>query len=418
MRKKRTYDVTAIRRRIGIICLVGLAAILATVPGTPTGTNAEVIADKITQALATLVGPRDAVLVTDPDGRTLVTLNSESALIPASILKILTALAALETLGPGYRFYTDFYLDHENNLIIKGYGDPLLISERLAAIGNHLSQKTASIQDLILDDTYFDQPLVIPGRGTSDEPYDAPNGALCVNFNTVAFKREKGHWVTDEPQTPLLPSVIPKIKASRLSRGRITLAADSAQALNYTGEIVGYFLNQAGIRIHGAVHRGILDPDTSRLLWRYYSTADLSQAVAMLLEFSNNFIANQVLLVMGAHQNGPPATMDKGLSVLRQYYETHLGIQTGKIVEASGISRQNRITAQAMLKILNRFAPFYQLMRRKGRQFYKTGHLKGVRTRAGYLTRAKGGLYRFVVMVNTPGKSTPIIMQILEENIK
>lgn len=372
----------------------------------------------LAKALAPLAGPRDAVLLIDQGGQTIVALNADTPLVPASILKLLTAMAALEKMGPEYRFRTEFYLDQQNNLIIKGYGDPLLISERLTDIATRLAGKITWINDLILDGSYVTQPVVIPGRGKSDEPYDAPNGALCVNFNTVAFRFDKGQWVSDEPQTPLLPSVIPKIKASKLKLGRITLAANSAQARQYTGELFHFFLNQAGIQVKGVIRGGSADPHRNTLLWRYLSQDNLAAAVAKLLEFSNNFIANQILLVMGARQSGPPATMAKGLEVIRRYYEKDLGIGSGHIVEASGISRQNSMTARAMMTILDRFTPYHPLMRQQGRQFYKTGHLKGIRTRAGYLTSAKGGLYRFVVMINTPGKSTDRIMRVLERYLK
>lgn len=373
---------------------------------------------RLTRALAALLGPRDAIFVADPEGRPLVALNSETPLIPASILKILTASAALDQLGADYRFHTDFRMDPHHNMIIQGYGDPLLISERLAAIGKRLAEKVTSIHDLVLDDTYIHQPVVIPGRGVSNEPYDAPNGALCVNFNTVAFRRTRGGWDSDEAQTPLLPSVIPKIEASGLHRGRITLAGNSSEALAYTGEMFQFFLTQAGIRMSGSIRRGQMHPERDRLVWRYDSHDNLGEVVGKLLEFSNNFIANQVLLVLGAHHSGAPATMEKGLTVLREYYRRDLGIQTGLIVEGSGISRQNRMTARAMGTVLERFVQHHQRMRRQGRQFYKTGHLKGIRTRAGYLASSKGGLYRFVVMINTPGKSTHIIMRLLEENLK
>jgi len=121
---------------------------------------------------------------------------------------------------------------------------------------------------------------------------------------------------------------------------------------------------------------------------------------------------------MGAEGLGPPATVDKGLHVLRGFYRDKLGIETGRIVEASGISRENRITAQAMLKILQHYEPYRDLMPREGRQYYKTGHLKGVRTRAGFLTGNRGERYRFVVMCNTPGKSTDAIMRTIEKRLE
>jgi D-alanyl-D-alanine carboxypeptidase/D-alanyl-D-alanine-endopeptidase (penicillin-binding protein 4) len=241
---------------------------------------------------------------------------------------------------------------------------------------------------------------------------------LCVNFNTVAFKYVNGSWVSDEPQTPLIPWVIPKIAASGIRRGRITLATDRSEALEYAGELFRFFLKQAGMRVTGAVTRGRVDPESDVLLWSHRSESTLGQVVTELLRFSNNFIANQILLVMGAEILGPPATVDKGLRVLRGFYRDNLGIVTGRIVEGSGISRGNHITAQAMLKILQRFKPYHTLMRRQGREFYKTGHLKGVRTRAGFLSGADGGLYRFVVMCNTPGKNTDAIMAAIEKNLR
>jgi D-alanyl-D-alanine carboxypeptidase/D-alanyl-D-alanine-endopeptidase (penicillin-binding protein 4) len=375
-------------------------------------------AEALHRTLVAMTGNRDAVIVAAPDGRTLVAIHPDRALVPASILKLVTTLAAFENLGPAYRFRTDFFIDCQNNLKIKGYGDPLLISEQLQTIAAHLAGSLHTIRNLILDDSYFEQPLRIPGRGTSTEPYDAPNGALCVNFNTVAFKRHDGSWVSDEPQTPLLPSVIPQIVASGLTRGRITLAANSTSAMQYSGELFRYFLQHAGITVKGAIGRGRVDLKTDKLVWSYRSQDDLRQVTANLLEFSNNFIANQILLVMGAEIIGPPATMDKGLQVLRSYYRNRLRIPDGRIVEGSGISRRNRITAKAMLQVLQNYEPFHTLMRHGGRQFYKTGHLKGIRSRAGFLTSAHGGFYRFVVIINTPGKTTDRMMNAIEKYLK
>lgn len=367
--------------------------------------------------LAAMAGAGDAVAVAAPDGDIIAGVNVDLALVPASILKLLTTLAALEKLGPDYRFRTDFYIDSRNNLKIKGYGDPLLVSEELKVMADHLAARLRAIHNLILDDFYFEQPVRIPGRGTSTEPYDAPNGALCANFNTVAFNRKNGRLVSDEPQTPLLPSVIPKIAASGLTSGRITLAANSTEALQYTGELFQYFFRQAGMEVEGAIGRGRVDPQRDRLVWPYRSRHELRKVAADLLEYSNNFMANQILLVMGAEVLGPPATVDKGLQALNDYYHGELKIESGRIVEASGISRQNRITARAMLKILQRYEPYHALMRREGRQFYKTGHLNGVRTRAGFLTSAHGEPYRFVVMINTPGKSTDGMMNAIEKHL-
>jgi len=367
------------------------------------------------QKLAPLIGPGDAVMVSHPNGSTPVAINNERQLIPASILKIITSAAALEIMGIDHRFATDFYVTPGNDLKIKGYGDPMQVSEELALIATQLSEKIDKVENVILDDSFFAQPMTIPGQGSSTEPYDAPNGALCVNFNTVAFQRLQGRWISAEDQTPLLPMAIEKIEASGLTSGRITLAGNASEGLRYAGELYHYFLTQSGISIQGQVTFGTVNPHTDRLVWRYKSRFDLTMIVASLMAYSNNFMANQLLLAMGAQVHGPPATPAKGRKVLSDYCISRLGIASPELVEASGISRRNRISAQAMIKALDRFHPYRDLMRREGPQRYKTGTLNGIHTRAGYLRSKEGVDYRFVIMLNTPGKRTEPIVEILEK---
>lgn len=370
------------------------------------------------ERLTALLGPRDAVMVAAPDGNLVVAVRPDALLVPASTLKVVTALAALHHLGADHRFNTDFYLDGDNRLVIKGCGDPLLVSERVAAMAAELSGRIDRIDGLVLDDTYFDQPLTIPGRGGSARAYDAPNGALSVNFNTFFFEQRNGAWAGAEPQTPLLPFMIEAIEASGMTSGRITIAGNRHEMLRYTGELFEHFLREAGVATAGTIAAGRADPATDTLLWRHPSEHPLTKIIADLLEFSNNFIANQLLLTMGAQVHGPPATMEKGVAVLQHYYTHHLGITSGTLVEASGLSRRNRVSARTMLHVLDRFQPHHHLMRQEGRQWYKTGTLQGISTRVGYLKAKEGGLYRFAVLCNTPGRTTDRIMQILERNLR
>jgi len=85
------------------------------------------------------------------------------------------------------------------------------------------------------------------------------------------------------------------------------------------------------------------------------------------------------------------------------------------IVEGSGISRKNRVSADQMLRILDRFESHHTLLRRQGREYYKTGTLYGISTRAGYIESGSGGFYRYVVMMNSRGKSTrPVMRKLLQ----
>ena len=103
------------------------------------------------QSLKDRVGPRDAVVVSGPDNRILFSHNADTLLIPASTLKILTALTAFYYLGEDYRFRTEFYVDAESNLKIKGYGDPLLISETVVEMIHHLSMRLCAKYSIIND---------------------------------------------------------------------------------------------------------------------------------------------------------------------------------------------------------------------------------------------------------------------------
>ena len=368
--------------------------------------------------LENLIGNQDALLVADWQGRILFSKNADKKLIPASTLKILTSLAALYYLGPDYRFTTEFYLDKDSNLKIKGYGDPFLISEVLAEISSALAKKIQSIKDIVLDDSYFKDPIIIPGNTSSPEPYDAPNGALCVNFNTVFFQRTNGSCVSAEPQTPLLPFALRRIRESAPEQGRIVLSHKKNESALYAGHLFQYFLNKEGIKSSGRVISGRVRKENDKLIYRYISRYSLEQLIKRLLEHSNNFIANQILIAAGANAYGPPGTLDKGVLAVLNYAKNVLKIEDICIVEGSGISRENRISAKAMYKIIEEFEPYHILMRHAGRVFYKTGTLDSINTMAGYIENEKGKLYRFVILINSPGKSTKTIMDRLLKSLK
>jgi D-alanyl-D-alanine carboxypeptidase/D-alanyl-D-alanine-endopeptidase (penicillin-binding protein 4) len=129
------------------------------------------------------------------------------------------------------------------------------------------------------------------------------------------------------------------------------------------------------------------------------------------MAYSSNFIANQLLLSIGAKAFGPPATLEKGVRAAINYAEKSLGIKNLRIVEGSGIARENRVSARTMARLLNAFLPHRERMRQTQREYYKTGTLDGVSTRAGYLKGADGGLYPFVVMLNANGQSMEEVME-------
>ncbi|MBW2615117.1 MAG: D-alanyl-D-alanine carboxypeptidase [Deltaproteobacteria bacterium] len=345
----------------------------------------------------------DALVVADPDGRLLYKKNEEIKFVPASTLKLLTALCAIHYLGSSYRFKTEFYVDTDSNLKIKGYGDPLLISEVWQEIAHGLAKKVRGFKDLIIDDTCFSQPVIIPGRNNSTNPYDAPVGALCANFNTVFFDRnEQGRIVPAEAQTPLIPYARKKIRSLGLKKGRYTFTHDQDEAARYAGKLLLHFLKQEGVNSLGKIRPGVVKPE-DELIFTYRSRFTLEAALKKMLEFSNNFMANQILIALGAHVYGPPGTLTKGVRAIYGYAEKGLDLKSIKVVEGSGISRKNRVSALDMLAILKRFKPYRHLLKRKDNVLFKTGSLKCIRTRAGYVEKNGRGPYCFVIFLNRPG---------------
>ena len=358
-----------------------------------------------------MITSTDALVVADPDGRLLYKKNETVTHVPASTLKLLTALCAIHYLGPSYRFKTEFYVDTDSHLKIKGYGDPLLISEVWQEIAHGLAKKVRGFKDLILDDTYFSQPVIIPGRNRSTNPYDAPVGALCANFNTVFFDRdEQGRIIPAEPQTPLIPYVREKIRSLGLKKGRYTFTHDQDEAARYAGELLLHFLKQAGVNCLGKIRSGVVKPG-DKLIFTYRSKFTLETALKKMLEFSNNFMANQTLIALGAHFYGPPGTLNKGVRSIDVYAGEELDLKDIKVVEGSGISRKNRVSALDMLAILQRFKPYRHLLKRKDNVLFKTGSLKGIRTRAGYVEVNSRGPCYFVIFLNRSGPDMDKLME-------
>ncbi len=360
------------------------------------------------------ISPSDAVLISAPDGHIIYKKNQTKKYIPASTLKILTALTAIHHLGLSYRFKTEFYMDSKQNLIIKGFGDPLLTSEIWLEISAALAGEIQHFNNLIVDVSYFPQKIKIPGVGTSTNPYDAPLGALCANFNTVFFDHDcKGKIISAEPQTPMTPFARKKIRTLDQKKGRYTFSHDQRDAAYYAGELLLHFLNEKGVKHTGKTRFGAVGSEDT-LIYTYQSSLTLEMVINKMMEFSNNFIANQICITMGAHVYGSPGTLDKGVKAISGYAEKQLHLKDLEMVEGSGISRKNSISAMDMQTILEKFKPYRHLLKKSGKRLFKTGTLKGINTRAGYIEKAPNNLYSFVVFLNSGSPNIESLMKCIE----
>lgn len=356
---------------------------------------------------------RAGFLVADPDGNVLIENHAAEGFVPASTLKILTSLASLHYLGPTYRFRTDFYLSPRKDLVVKGYGDPMLISEILEEIADHIAGEIHSFKDLVVDDTFFHSRIRIPGQGSSTNPYDAPVGALSANFNTIFFKRDAhGRIVSAESQTPMIPFARRMIRKLQEGKGRFTFYHDSRQAALYAGELLSCLLQRRGTVMEGRVRLGTRGPGDS-LIYSYRSRFDLEDTIRKMLAFSNNFMANQIFLCLGASIYGAPATLEKGVKIVSAYAHQALGLKKIRIAEGSGISRKNHISPEGMLTVLKDFRPYRELLPREGPFLYKTGTLEGIHNRAGYIEESTGKTGYFVLFLKTDANDADGLMHCL-----
>jgi serine-type D-Ala-D-Ala carboxypeptidase/endopeptidase (penicillin-binding protein 4) len=349
------------------------------------------------------LAPPALVLVMDADGNELVAQNTDEPFVPASVTKIVTAWLAMEVLGGDYRFETRFYLDHKRVLYVRGGGDPFLISEELAPLATELVAAIGKkpITGIVLDASYYPSNLRIPGIENTNEAYNAPNSALAVNFNTVSAVRRGNKVRSAEKQTPITPLAITQFRLRGPDgSGRISLSQDPTVSLRYAGELIAAFIKQAGGSVTGKISIGTV-PKGLEPVYVHRQSRTLSEILVELLRASNNYIANQIFLEIGAHRLGGPVSVEKSLQVANEMLAAHGLAAAIHLEEGSGISRNNHFTARGLAKVLELFAPHADLLRGRDGGMNKTGSLEGVRTLAGYVDTASHGRVRFVISLTS-----------------
>jgi D-alanyl-D-alanine carboxypeptidase/D-alanyl-D-alanine-endopeptidase (penicillin-binding protein 4) len=344
------------------------------------------------------LAPSALVLVMDEKGNELIAQNADKPFVPASVAKIVTAWLAMETLGGDYRFETKFYLDKDRKLYVRGGGDPFLISEELALLGPELVKAVGKepITGIVSDASYYPSNLVIPGIEDTSEAYDALNSALAVNFNTIAAVRRGTKVSSAETQTPITPLAISQFRTRGPNgRGRISLAKDPAMSLQYAGELIAAFIEQAGGSVKGEISTGPV-PQGLEPTYVHRQSRPLSEILAQLLLGSNNYIANQVFLEIGGTLGGS-VSLEKSLKVANGMLAANGLADAIHLEEGSGISRDNRFTARGLAEVLHLFEPHAALLKSGKGALYKTGTFSGVRTLAGYADTSQHGRVRFVI---------------------
>ncbi|MCG6941091.1 MAG: D-alanyl-D-alanine carboxypeptidase [Thiohalocapsa sp.] len=356
-----------------------------------------VSADPIGQALA--LG--DASLVVQERGRTVIANNPDRGMMPASTMKLVTALAAIERWGLQHHFTTEFRQARDGRLWVVGQGDPYLVSEELdQAVRALKRQGVSSVDGIGLDDSLFVAGDRIPGRSSTANPYDAPVTALAVNFNTVNVIVSGGRVSSGEAQTPVTATARRMGAAMGSGKQRVNLRTRD-NALRHCGELLELKLRAAGIRVNGDVQVGRA-PAGAKLLLTHQNSRPLSVVLKNMLEYSTNFVANDLFLMLG--ERGGQSSMAQSQRVMEDWARRNFGWRNFTIEDGAGLSRGNRISGRQMIDVVNAMAPYRDLVpvqdgNRNVRA--KTGTLHGVSCYAGWVRR-NGDWAPFSLLINQP----------------
>ena len=349
--------------------------------------------------------------------------NIHTHFVPASIIKLATALAALETLGASFRYQTKFYLDEQNALYIQGFGDPFLTSEHIAEIAHALQRKgIKEIKKIIIDGSSFALTRPVDGSEGSHNPYDVPNGAIAVNFNTLAIQKNRDLSVSSgEPQTPLIALTTEIGSYLEPGHRRVNVNAfPSSGTLDnssrYVGELFAAFLNKKGVDTVTSITTGMVS-DRCKLVYIFTNPRELQDILRECLKYSNNFIANQVFLSSGALLYGYPATWLKAQRALRDTLVDILGTtaQNVTIVEGAGLSRNSSVTPLFIYRVLLALKPYRLLLPDQSGIRIKSGTLTDVYCYAGYFDPL-GTADPFVIMLNQTENTRDKVLDLLKKS--
>jgi serine-type D-Ala-D-Ala carboxypeptidase/endopeptidase (penicillin-binding protein 4) len=340
-------------------------------------------------------------IVLDANGQTVLANNADLPLMPASTTKLATAWMALTHWGEQHRFRTQFYLDESTQTLwVKGSGDPYLVSEELDAIARKLKQRgLKQVKAIGIDTSLFQPDLVLPGTGTSDNPYDAVPTAVAANFNTIAIRKIGGQVVSAEPVTPLTAYAESLANSMRGGELRVNTGPNPHNAEKYFAELLAAFLDKHGVAVGPQISFGQTPNLTA--FYTHENSKTLGEIIRSMLKYSTNFVANQLILTLSAENFKRPANAADVQRYMEQTIASRFSWHNFSLADGAGLSRNNRLSPQQLTELLKAFRTWRHLLPEIEPGIYaKSGTLTGVSALAGYLV-GRGGEWRpFAVVMN------------------
>ncbi|ALE55802.1 D-alanyl-D-alanine carboxypeptidase/D-alanyl-D-alanine-endopeptidase [Paraburkholderia sp. RL17-368-BIF-A] len=403
------------------------------------------------------------------DRTPIVALNAGKPMMPASTMKLVTTYAGLSILGPDYRWRTSAYSDGtldangvlHGNLYIQGTGDPKLVPEELIDLVEKIHKAGIRGIDgaLVLDKRYFDPSTRdLPAfDDDANAPYNVGPDPLLYAFKSLSFT------LTPSPDGTVAIDVLPALAQLQIDnqmravngpcRGEaasvsptVTPTPNGTVVASFSGDysvrcgprtinvavldhsafFAGGFLalwQQTGGTFSGTTREGAV-PVGAKLVATHQGPI-LSDVVRDINKFSNNTMARNLFLSIGAAEEKPPATPAKSARAIEAFLRRDsIDMEYLTLDNGSGLSRDEHITALSLADLLQRAnaSPVAQVfvqslpiagvdgtMRNRltnqgagGNAQIKTGTLRDVRAIAGYVASADGNSYVVVSFINDP----------------
>jgi len=328
---------------------------------------------------------------------------------PASNMKLFTSAAALELLGPSYKFKTGFFASGKidkkgrlkGDLIIVGGGDPLIsgrfrngVTDVLALWADSLRQKgIREIKgDIVVDNSFFSGSEFGAGWSLDDLSYwyACPISALSFNDNCVDLRFLPEKKVGD----PAIIKLDPSTDYIRITNNAVTIPADSQFNLDYfripftndveffggisvddtvgvvdyvsvhrpdiyCGYIFGNVLNNKKIKFKGNIREmdrmagenvSVDSKGIYRPLFTWYSDS-LTVVISVINKNSQNFFAEQTLKTIGK-ELGDEGSFKKGIEIVTAFLDS-IGIGEDDIAmyDGSGLSHYNVVKSDAVIRL-------------------------------------------------------------------
>jgi len=256
--------------------------------------------------------------------------NEDKLFTPASLTKIFTLLAALETFDEEKHAYpTSFHFSStatgeiNGDLYIVGSGDPTQSPEVIRKIADTLVQKF-NIKyisgDIVLDNSKF-LPEEFLGRGWMWDDKNPLIGALTVMGYKV--KEKQNSYLSTMPL--------------------------------FWGKIFSQELSKKGVKIDGSIRIG-KTKENLQVKYIYYSDA-LDKILAYMMKKSDNQSAENIFRTLAPEDNpeGVSTTIAQAIASLEEIIDTALGLKWGKdyiLVDGCGLSEYNLTTPAHLVKAI------------------------------------------------------------------